>query len=111
MASAVKLNFDTYYDKVKACWIGKNMGGTMGAPYEGKREILDIKGFITKPGEVVPNDDLDLQLVWLYALERTTMRKSEFSSASSISFPRSLVSSSSFWSRKIRLIFLTPVFS
>lgn len=71
MAVAVKLNFDTYYDKVKACWLGKNMGGTMGAPYEGKREILDIQGFVTKPGEVVPNDDLDLQLVWLYALERS----------------------------------------
>lgn len=71
MEKTVKINFDTYYDKVKACWLGKNIGGTMGAPYEGTREILDIQGFVTKPGEVLPNDDLDLQLVWLYALERT----------------------------------------
>ena len=66
----MKLNFDFYKDKVNACWIGKNIGGTMGTPYEGTREMLDIKGFVTKPGEVLPNDDLDLQMVWLYALEK-----------------------------------------
>ena len=40
----VKFNRDTIKDKIHACWIGKNIGGTMGAPYEGKREFLDIKG-------------------------------------------------------------------
>ena len=64
------LNYNEYKDKVNACWIGKNIGGTMGTPYEGKREILDISGFVTKAGEVLPNDDLDLQLVWLLALEQ-----------------------------------------
>ena len=63
------LNHREYRDKVNACWIGKNIGGTMGTPYEGTREMLDIQGFVTKPGEVLPNDDLDLQMVWLYALE------------------------------------------
>ena len=67
----MKLNKAIYRDKVYACWIGKNIGGTMGTPYEGKREMNDIKGFVTKPNEVLPNDDLDLQLVWLCALERT----------------------------------------
>ena len=66
----MKLNFEKYRDKVQACWLGKNIGGTMGTPYEGKREILDINGFASKPGEPLPNDDLDLQLVWLYAMER-----------------------------------------
>ena len=66
----MNLNFDTYRDKVYACWLGKNIGGTMGTPYEGKREILDIKGFATEANVVLPNDDLDLQLVWLYAVER-----------------------------------------
>ena len=65
----MKLSYESYKDKVYACWIGKNIGGTMGTPYEGRRELLDIKGFATKPGEVLPNDDLDLQLIWLYALE------------------------------------------
>ncbi len=64
----MKINKRIYYDKVKACWIGKNIGGTMGTPYEGEREMQDITGFVTKPGEVLPNDDLDLQLVWLYAV-------------------------------------------
>lgn len=65
----MKLNFTKYEDKVRACWIGKNIGGTMGTPYEGGRELLDVKGFATKPGNPLPNDDLDLQLVWLHALE------------------------------------------
>ncbi len=65
----MKLNFKEYKDKVYACWLGKNMGGTIGAPYESKRDILDVKGFATKKGEVLPNDDLDLQLVWLHAVE------------------------------------------
>ncbi len=66
----IKLNKVSYRDKVLACWIGKNIGGTMGTPYEGKRQINDISGFATAPGVVLPNDDLDLQLVWLYALEQ-----------------------------------------
>lgn len=55
-------------DQIYACWMGKNIGGTMGTPYEGKRDLLDISGFVTQPGEVLPNDDLDLQLVWLKAI-------------------------------------------
>ena len=66
----IKLDKKKYADKVQACWIGKNIGGTMGTPFEGLRQINDIKGFTTAPGVVLPNDDLDLQLVWLYALEQ-----------------------------------------
>lgn len=40
----------------------------MGTPYEGRRDLLDIKGFASPPGRPLPNDDLDLQLVWLKAL-------------------------------------------
>ena len=68
-AEYVKLNKAAYADKVYACWIGKNIGGTMGTPYEGQKEINDIQGFVTKENEVLPNDDLDLQLVWLHAVE------------------------------------------
>ena len=64
-----QLNKNEYLDKLHACWLGKNIGGTMGAPYEGTRHALDIQGFITKSGEPMPNDDLDLQLVWLCAME------------------------------------------
>ena len=64
-----QLNKNEYLDKLHACWLGKNIGGTMGAPYEGTRQYLDIQGFTTKSGEPMPNDDLDLQLVWLCAME------------------------------------------
>jgi hypothetical protein len=70
----IKLNFDSYRDKVRACFIGKNIGGTMGWPYEGKRETFDIKGYSTPPGKPLPNDDLDLQLVWLHAVETCGLR-------------------------------------
>ena len=65
----LKLNRATYMDKLHACWLGKNIGGTLGAPYEGSQKFLDVKGFATKKGEPLPNDDLDLQLVWLVAME------------------------------------------
>lgn len=65
----VKLNREMLRDKIYACWIGKNIGGTMGGPYEGKKELLDIKGFASEKGEPLPNDDLDLQLIWLCAME------------------------------------------
>lgn len=66
----MKLSLQDYRDKVYACWIGKNIGGTMGTPFEGCRKILDIKGFTTEANVVLPNDDLDLQLVWLHAMEQ-----------------------------------------
>lgn len=67
----IKLNRNTYLDKLHACWLGKNIGGTIGAPYEGTRssEPMDVRGFTTQQGEPLPNDDLDLQLVWLAAME------------------------------------------
>ena len=65
----MKLNYEVYKDKVRACWIGKNIGGTLGGPFENVREKLNITGFVTQKGEALPNDDLDLQLVWLHAME------------------------------------------
>lgn len=65
----MKINKNWYYDKVYACWLGKNIGGTIGAPYEATKEMLDVKGFKTKPGQPLPNDDLDLQLLWLWIVE------------------------------------------
>lgn len=55
---------------MRACWIGKNIGGTMGGPYEHHIKILGVQGFSTPPNVVLPNDDLNLHLIWLYAMER-----------------------------------------
>lgn len=65
-----KLNQSEYLDKLHACWLGKNIGGTLGGPYEGNRKFLDVQGFVTSSNEPLPNDDLDLQLVWLNAMEQ-----------------------------------------
>ena len=66
----LKLNRKVYLDKLYACWLGKYIGGTLGAPYEGKQTFLNVQGFRSPSGEPLPNDDLDLQLVWLVAMER-----------------------------------------
>jgi ADP-ribosylglycohydrolase len=65
----ININKDSFYDKVYGCWIGKSIGGTLGTPFEGKRELLNVTGFNSEPGKPLPNDDLDLQLVWLKAIE------------------------------------------
>lgn len=57
-------------DKIHACFIGKNIGGTIGGPYEHSNEMLNLTGFTTEKGEPMPNDDLDLQMIWLKALEQ-----------------------------------------
>lgn len=74
VAFMFKLNKEKFRDKVIACWIGKNIGGTIGAPFEGTTEMQDISGFTTKKGEPLPNDDLDLQIAWLMTLERVGAR-------------------------------------
>lgn len=65
----MKINREWYLDKLRACWKGKNIGGTMGAPYEASIEMQDISGFNSPKGKPIPNDDLDLQLIWLCAVE------------------------------------------
>lgn len=64
------MNVKEYRKKVEGCWMGKNIGGTLGAPFEGRRGTVDID-FYTQElgGEPLPNDDLDLQLVWLNVAE------------------------------------------
>ena len=58
-------------DKIYACWLGKSIGGTLGTPVEGHKEFMHLT-FYPKldEGGAVPNDDLDLQLVNLHALEQ-----------------------------------------
>lgn len=65
----LKMNREEYLQKVHACWLGKNIGGTIGTPYEGKRDMNDVQGFSSPKGQMLPNDDLDLQLIWLCAME------------------------------------------
>ena len=65
----IVLDRKSYRDKVYACWLGKNIGGTLGAPYECRKYTHALEYFDPVPKEPAPNDDLDLQLVWLAMLE------------------------------------------
>ena len=65
----IKLSRSEYYDKVLACWLGKNIGGTLGTPYEGQKFVHCLSYFDPVPDKPLPNDDLDFQLVWLKMLE------------------------------------------
>jgi ADP-ribosylglycohydrolase len=66
----ITLNRQEYLDRVLGCWLGKSIGGTLGAPFEWRRQVNDVH-FYTQElgGEPFPNDDLDIQLLWLVALE------------------------------------------
>lgn len=58
-------------NKIAGCWNGKNIGGCLGAPYEGPRRINNVKFYDeTVIANPPANDDLDLQILWLNAVER-----------------------------------------
>jgi ADP-ribosylglycohydrolase len=68
-AAKVTINEAEFRDKVYACWLGKSIGGTLGMPLEGSRSMHDLSFFDPIPEKQLPNDDLDLQLLWLKALQ------------------------------------------
>ncbi len=51
-------------DRVMGCWLGKAVGGTLGMPFEGSVAPLDLSFYEPVPTEMLPNDDLDLQVLW-----------------------------------------------
>lgn len=64
------LDEKTLYDKIYACWLGKNIGGTLGGPVEGRMQVLDLTWYpVLSENGALPNDDLDLQLVNLHVLQ------------------------------------------
>jgi ADP-ribosylglycohydrolase len=63
------LDRSTFRDKVYACWLGKNIGGTLGGPWECRLHTHALTFYEPVPDGSAPNDDLDLQLVWLKMLE------------------------------------------
>ena len=68
----IKLSWHDYYDKVYACWLGKNCGGTLGTPLErayGQEEMFDVWWYPQLKEGGMPNDDLEIQLIWLKALK------------------------------------------
>ncbi|MBQ8756100.1 MAG: ADP-ribosylglycohydrolase family protein [Lentisphaeria bacterium] len=64
------MNHDIYMKKMLACWNGKNIGGILGTPFEGYPDMLDIDFYDPVPQEPVPNDDLELQVMYAVALAK-----------------------------------------
>lgn len=65
-----RIEYKEYIDKVHGCWYGKCLGGAAGAPVEGIKKLIDVEDFTEIYNPDLPNDDLDLQLLWLEVLER-----------------------------------------
>ena len=68
----MQISYERYLDQVLGGWLGKSIGGTIGARFEGH------KGWIERPEKLFPdtvpaNDDLDLQVLWLKVLEEKGM--------------------------------------
>ena len=65
----MQIDYSIFLDKVHGCWYGKCLGGAAGAPLEGIKAINDIDDFTEVFNPDLPNDDLDIQLLWLWVLE------------------------------------------
>ena len=58
-----------YRDKIRGCWLGKCLGGAVGMPFEGVPFTVALSENEISLQDV-PNDDLELQLVWMNALKQ-----------------------------------------
>ncbi len=66
----MNIDLNQYRKKVMGCWVGKAVGGTLGQPYEGQKGPFNLEFYDPVPTGVIPNDDLDLQVVWLEQIRR-----------------------------------------
>lgn len=65
----MRLSYERYLDQILGGWIGNSMGGAIGARFEGQKRWIEIDADEMFPPELPPNDDLDLQVLWLHVLE------------------------------------------
>ena len=63
------IDYNRLLDKIYGCWYGKCLGGAAGAPYEGIKKLLDVEDFREMLNPDLPNDDLDIQLLWIDVLK------------------------------------------
>jgi ADP-ribosylglycohydrolase len=60
----------TVRDRIQGCWLGKAVGGTLGQTFEGLSGPLEADFYFPVPDAMVPNDDLDLQVVYAVVLDK-----------------------------------------
>ena len=62
--------YSAYRPRVLGCWLGKAVGGTLGGPWEGVPMDHELTFYEPVPTEMMANDDLDLQVVWLQTVRQ-----------------------------------------
>lgn len=58
------------FDKIYGGWLGKCLGGAAGAPVEGIKRLITEVDYKQVIRPDLPNDDLDLQLLWFEVMEQ-----------------------------------------
>lgn len=58
------MTYEELKKHVRGIWLGKAIGGTLGQPWEGCNGPLNLSFYDPVPTGMMPNDDLDLQVVW-----------------------------------------------
>lgn len=64
------INRGELWQRIYACAMGKNAGGTLGAPVEGQPGPHNFDWYPKLQEGGIPNDDLEMQLVWFDAVKR-----------------------------------------
>ena len=64
------MNNEVLRKKILGGWLGKSVGGTLGQPYEGCYGPMNLTFYDPVPTQMIPNDDLDLQILCAWALRR-----------------------------------------
>ena len=64
-----KMEKQFYLDKIRGCWFGKCLAGAVGMPFEGVPFTVEMEEKDIHLSDV-PNDDLEMQLIWMDALKR-----------------------------------------
>ncbi len=59
-----------YRRQLEGCWLGKNVGGILGTPFEGFPTVNEIEYYTPVPERALPNDDVELQVMYAAALDR-----------------------------------------
>lgn len=64
------MDFEEYRRRVIGCYTGKAVGGTLGMPFEGNLNTRVLSFYEPVPDKMLPNDDLDLQVIDLELIRR-----------------------------------------
>lgn len=64
------MNYETYSDKVFGCYLGKSIGGSFGAPFEGVKQKLNVAFDFDITQKILMNDDLDLQVLFFQGVKK-----------------------------------------